>query len=101
MCDKNHKHQGTLEQWITPEDSTRLRSKLVQLSPGATMPEHTTGPGREEVITCIFGTLRVTVAGQTRTLTAGQAAFIPPQTLHSLTNPEEDHALYSYVVNMR
>lgn len=107
MCDsnKNH-HHGLIETWVTPKESTRLRSKLVQLAPGESMPAHTTGPGREEVITCIFGTLEVMtqrageLAAAHATLTAGEAIFIGEDTLHEITNATEDHALYAFVVSM-
>lgn len=107
MCDKNHNH-GLVETWVTPINSLRLKSKLVQLAPGQFMPPHTTGPGREEVITCIFGSVEVMTRKDGacmadtnfQTLTAGQACFIPENTLHAINNREEDHALYSFVVTL-
>lgn len=100
MCDKlNHSH-GPIETWVTPRESARLRSKLIQLAPGQEMPAHTTGPGREEVITCIFGTVRVRKGNEVHTVTAGEAIFIPENTLHAVYNREEDHALYCYVVSV-
>lgn len=100
MCDKlNHSH-GLIETWITPIDSQRLRAKLVQLAPGQAVPEHSTGKGREEVIVCIFGTIHVKRGSEVLILTAGEACFIPEETLHSVSNLEEDHALYSFTVTI-
>lgn len=98
MCEKSH--HGLIETWVTPKESTRLRSKLVQLAPGEKMPFHTTGPGREEIITCIFGTIRVRKGEEVHTLRAGDAIFIPANTMHSIHNRDADHALYCYVVSM-
>jgi quercetin dioxygenase-like cupin family protein len=107
VCDKNHNH-GLIETWVTPKESTRLRSKLVQLAPGEFMPIHSTGPGREEVITCIFGSVEVMTRAEGphnppmfATLTAGEACFIAEHTWHKITNKDpEAHALYCFVVAM-
>lgn len=100
MCDKSNHSHGLIETWVTPIDSQRLRAKLVQLEPGQSMPAHSTGPGREEVITCIFGSVIVTIGTTTHTLTAGEACYIPENTQHSVNNMESDHALYCFVVSV-
>lgn len=100
MCDK-HQH-ATIETWITPEDSQHLSAKMVSLFPGDTMPEHTTGPEREEVIICIYGMLAVTVAGRRCIVSSGEGIHIPANTLHSVASLDpQESAQYAYVATKR
>ena len=103
MCDQ-HKH-AKVETWITPENSRHLSSKMVQLYPGEEIPWHTTGPGREEVIVCIYG--KIEIARQTdatpaggevwSTLYSGEACFIPENCNHAVANTSDAGAQYAYV----
>jgi len=60
------------------------------------MPEHTTGPGREEVIICIYGTIAVTLEGRQSLVASGEAIFIPANTRHAV-KPHDGAAQYAYV----
>ena len=102
MCEHKHEHP---EAWVTPEDSRFLSSKQIILHHGQSIPKHTTGPSKEEVIVCTFGSVKV--HGMTgglawvETLHAGNYLFIPEDTDHSVEFNEcgSDHAIYVYVVN--
>lgn len=104
MCDQ-HKH-AKVETWITPENSRHLSSKMVQLYPGEEIPWHTTGPGREEVIVCIYGTIEVAIqppdapagAPSWRAVPSGEAVFIPENTNHAVANTSDAGAQYAYIV---
>lgn len=96
MCD-NHNH----ESWITPECSKHLTAKMVVLPPGHGMAEHTTGPGREEVLIVLQGTIQLVVEGDVRELYFGDTAFIPVRTRHSITNHSNEQAGYCFVVTKK
>lgn len=118
MCDK-HKHgSGVNEFWITDKDSRFLSSKCVVLHEGEKMPMHTTGPGKEEVIVCCAGSIKVKTDMRTGPphsvewsrrgkqgvefkMYQGEAVFIPANTKHSVhfNKAGADHAIYVYVVN--
>lgn len=107
MCDQ-HRH-AKIETWITPEDSRHLSAKMVQLYPGEEIPWHTTGPGREEVITVIYGTLEIArqnegaPAGATswERFSSGEACFIPENCNHAVANTGDEGAQYVYVVTKK
>lgn len=95
MCDSKH------ELWLTPEKSKYLSSKQVILHPGESMPEHTTGPGREEVIICMGGCLSVIIGKKRRTLHFADTAFIPENTKHQIDCKGKENASYVYVVTKK
>lgn len=97
MCQHGHSH-GRHETWITPATSRYLSSKMVQMHLGDTMPPHTTGPGREEVIIVLFGSVEINIGGEVKTFVSGETCFIPAETLHSVTCMDEGGAQYAYVV---
>lgn len=97
MCDTATIHQA----WVTPESSKHLTSKAIILHPGQSMPKHSTGQGREEVIVCLEGPLELTIGNEARLLFVGDTAFVPENTEHSLINPGEDNAAYVYVVTKK
>jgi quercetin dioxygenase-like cupin family protein len=98
---ENHQH-ARIETWITPAYSERLTAKMIHLFPGDTMPEHTTGPGREEVIVCIYGAIVVTLADRSVEITSGETYFIPENTKHAIALAEgQDGAQYAYVATKR
>ena len=100
MCEL-HQH-AKIESWITPEDSRHLSAKMVHLFPGDTVPEHTTGPGREEVIVCIYGTIAVTLEGRQCIVASGEALFIPEDTKHAVALATDcDGAQYVYTATKR
>ena len=107
MCDK-HTH-AKVETWITPESSRHLSAKMIGLFPGESMPAHTTGPGREEVIICIYGKIEVSrqtdatpAGGETwSTLFSGEACFIPENCVHEVANTSDAPAQYAYVVTKK
>lgn len=99
MCDQ-HKH-AKIETWITPENSLHLSSKMVQLFPGEGIPDHTTGPGREEVIVCIYGTIEVAFDNRIETVASGQAIFIGENTHHAVLNNSDAGAQYAYIVTKK
>lgn len=96
MCDK-HTH-AKLEQWVTPINSQHLSSKLVTLFPGESIHEHTTGPGREEVLVILYGAVTVRQGKTERRYVSGETCFIPAETLHAVRNDDNDPAQYCYVV---
>lgn len=99
MCD-NHKH-AKLEEWVTPINSAHLSSKMVHLFPGDHVHAHTTGPGREEVLVIIYGTITVTTPAGAREYSSGEACFIPAETTHRIDNLSEAPAQYCYTVTKR
>ena len=96
MCD-NIKH----ELWLTPEKSRHLTAKQVTLHPGEVMARHTTGPGREEVITCLSGSISVIVGKKRRNLHFGDSIFIPEDTEHEIHQRGEENASYVFVVTKK
>lgn len=96
MCD-NVRH----EHWVTPQNSRHLTCKQVTLHPGESMPDHSTGPGREEVITCLNGSLKVRINGKIEELHFADSIFIPEDTLHSVSNESEEDASYVFVVTRK
>ena len=66
------------------------------------MPEHTTGPDREEVIICIYGMLAVTLEGRRSIVSSGEAIHVPENTRHSVASLDpQEGAQYAYVVTKR
>ena len=51
-------------------------------------------PKQEETFTVLSGTLQVTVNGETRLLTEGETAVIPPQTAHTFDNRHGDDVTF-------
>lgn len=99
MCD-NHRH-NKIEEWITPINSRHLSSKMVHLFPGDHIHAHTTGPGREEVLVILFGTLTITTPAGAKEYTSGEACFIPENTVHRVDNASDAPAQYAYIVTKR
>lgn len=93
MCDHT-KH----ETWVSPINSRHLTSKMVILHPGESMPEHSTGEHREEVLICLSGKLRVRIGCAEDWLEFGDTVFIPEETLHSIRNESDADASYVFVV---
>lgn len=99
MCDQ-HQH-AKVETWITPENSRHLSAKMIGLFPGEGIPDHTTGPEREEVILCIYGTIEVAFDNRIETVTSGNTVFIPENTHHAVLNNSDAPAQYAYVATKR
>lgn len=99
MCTE-HTH-AKLEEWITPETSRHLSAKMVHLWPGDSIPTHSTGPGREEVIVCLYGSIVLEINGSVQSLSSGEALFIPENTLHSVRPMNNEGAQYCYVVTKK
>jgi quercetin dioxygenase-like cupin family protein len=59
----------------------KMLLSVVNLDAGAVLPNHS--HPHEQSGTVIFGTLRLTIAGETRNLTAGDAYIIPGGVEHS------------------
>ena len=95
MCDQHHTRHET---WVSPINSRHLTSKHVILHPGESMPDHTTGKDREEVLTCLSGKLRVKIGCAEAELEFGDSVFIPEYTLHSVSNETDADASYVFVV---
>jgi quercetin dioxygenase-like cupin family protein len=71
----------------------------VDIGPGVTAPRHS-HPG-EEIVYALDGTLRYQLEGQPPvTIAAGEVVFIPPGTIHAVTNVGNGNAaeLATYVV---
>jgi len=60
---------------------TSLTFGVIELDPGATLPEHQ--HVNEQLGIVVSGALTLTVAGETRTLGPGETWTIPPQVPHS------------------
>lgn len=99
MCD-NHKH-AKLEEWVTPINSRHLSSKMVHLFPADHVHEHTTGPGREEVLVVLFGSIVVTTPTTQREYFSGETCFIPEDTAHRIDNTSDAPAQYCYVATKK
>ena len=95
MCDHIHARHET---WISPINSRHLTSKHVILHPGESMPDHSTGKDREEVLTCLSGKLKVKIGIAETELEFGDSVFIPEDTLHSVSNETDADASYVFVV---
>jgi quercetin dioxygenase-like cupin family protein len=76
---------------LTPEVASGLTVVHVELPPGAAMPEHGHGASSVTLIP-VSGSVEVTSAGATRTLTPGTVAHIPAGDRVALANPGEDSA---------
>jgi quercetin dioxygenase-like cupin family protein len=82
------------EAFITPVPGVHIRSMtgdklmfiFVRLDPNAVVPNHQ--HVNEQAGTVIGGTMTLTVGGETRTLSAGEAYLIPPNVPHSATADE-------------
>ncbi|MDT8912359.1 cupin domain-containing protein [Amycolatopsis sp. PS_44_ISF1] len=71
---------------------TRLRNEpyeggaWVRVDPGDTMTEHVNPGGETEIFYFFEGTGRMTVAGETTVVAAGDTVLVPPGARHLLTN---------------
>ena len=64
-----------------------LMITMMELSPGAIIPEH--AHPHEQISYCVSGSLTLTVEGETKTLGPGEGAAIAADAKHSaLTGPE-------------
>jgi len=95
MCDQAHTRHET---WVSPINSRHLTSKHVILHPGESMPDHTTGKDREEVITCLSGRLTVRFGKVVHEMEFADSIHIPEDTLHSVSNETDADASYVFVV---
>ncbi|MEP0848572.1 MAG: cupin domain-containing protein [Phycisphaerae bacterium] len=84
-----------------PQGVPAMRSGLVTLAPGAECGQHTTG-SHEEMIICLSGAGEIDVEGMgTARLSAGQAAYNPPNTRHNVRNTGSEPLRYVFVVAPR
>jgi quercetin dioxygenase-like cupin family protein len=97
MCDQHVRH----ETWVSPINSRHLTSKHVILHPGESMPDHSTGKDREEVLTCLSGTLTVRFGKVSWVIGFSESVFIPEDTLHSIHNQTDADASYVFVVTKK
>ncbi len=75
-----------------------MKSGYVVLQPGESVGAHSTAE-KEEAIIILEGSLRVVVDGKPScTAKRGELVYIPPQTVHDMTNAGADPARYVYVV---
>lgn len=87
---------------VLPPQSTRFKSRVVALAPGASVGLHTTHR-REELVVVLEGRgeLRLPATeegGRTLPLVAGKAAYVPPETPHDIANTGSGPLRYLYVV---
>jgi quercetin dioxygenase-like cupin family protein len=82
---------------VTPEDSKRMRSRVVVLEPGKEVGEHTT-EDREELLTVLEGKVVLVGPDGEHPIVPGQAAFIPLGTKHNVINRTKAPARYMYVL---
>jgi mannose-6-phosphate isomerase-like protein (cupin superfamily) len=61
----------------------------VRVAPGDTMTEHVNPGGETEIFYFFEGTGRMTVGGETTTVTPGTTVLIPPDVKHELVNHGE------------
>lgn len=97
MCDSAKHTHTKIEEWITPINSRFLSSKMVHLFPGDHVHEHSTGPGREEVLIILYGSVTVTLEKSSRIYSSGETCFIPEDTLHAVSNDGDAPAQYAYI----
>ena len=102
---------------ILPPDSVRFKSRVVELAPGDSVGLHVTHQ-REEIVVVLEGNgeLRLPNAdgdqeagaskaglggeGRVLALSAGQAAYVPPETLHDIHNTGDAPLRYIYIVTL-
>jgi len=71
---------------IWPMTGDRLMFIFVRIDPNAEVPYHQ--HINEQVGTVIEGTMRITIGGETRSVTIGDAYHIPPNVPHSVVADE-------------
>ncbi len=86
---------------VVPPTARGLRARTVRLQRGEIMEWHSTHQ-REELLIAFVGVVDVevsTAAGTTRrfTVTSGECAFLPSETLHRVVNRSRRSASYLYV----
>ena len=81
---------------VTPEDSRRIRARVVELQPGEEVGEHSTHEN-EEVIVVLSGQASVESESGAATVCKGQAAFIPQGERHNVKNEGSEPVRYIYV----
>jgi len=81
---------------VKPPLSAGLRSGSVVLAPGESVGEHKT-EGREEALVVLAGTATVVVEGEVFEVGAKQFAYIPPESIHNVTNRTDKPVEYVYV----
>lgn len=86
---------------LTPAKNRGLRARAVTLPPGGVMPWHSTRR-REELLLVLQAVLRIEIVRPrqqviARPLRAGQALWLPAQTIHRVMNAAQRPARYVYV----
>ena len=81
-----------------PPESVSMRSGLVTLSAGSSVGRHNTG-NHEELIIVFEGQGDLQISGQdSLAISAGVAAYCPPDTDHDVVNTGASPLRYIYVV---
>ncbi len=81
---------------VTPEDSKRVRSRVVVLGPGEEVGVHTSGTN-EEVIVILEGKAAVMSGGTLQNAVLGQAVFIGQNETHNIVNNTNQAVKYIYI----
>ena len=81
-----------------PPGNVVLRAGLTEISPGAEMPQHSTG-AHEELLVTLAGSGEVVLPSGTRLeLSSRSLVVVPPQTEHSVVNTGESTLRYVHVL---
>lgn len=81
---------------ISPEDARSLSSSCVSLPPGERVGEHTT-VSKEELLFVLEGEATLLIGGTATKVPAGNAAYVPPDTVHDVANFGRSPLSYVYV----
>lgn len=81
---------------LVPRRTTGLRAGSVALKPGEAMPWHST-EGREEFLIILAGRVHLQTEQPSILLKAGQCAWLPRHTSHTVRNCSRRTARYLYV----
>lgn len=82
---------------VKPPLSVSLRAGSVSLKPGESVGEHKT-EGREEAIVVLAGTATLVCEGEIFEIKAKQFAYVPPESVHNITNNSDELLEYTYIV---
>ena len=79
---------------VSPPDARSLSSSCVSLRPGERVGVHATA-AKEELLFVLEGEATLLIDGAATKVPAGQAVYVPPDTIHDVAN--EGLTLLSYV----
>lgn len=89
---------GTLRQRLLMDDHPALAFERIQLSGGARWNVKASGPGYRHHLFCESGQVKISAAGENRTVLAGEAAALVSQTAYCVASSSKQGAVLFRVV---